>query len=333
MLTEGIWFEEEPKQQEEQKTYKRRINVDFFTKEAQNINILDNAEMVDLTEKKKTTTKKKKSTTKTKKIGDNDVVVADGADSGSTLSMLENRNSYSDTYEETNNLIKGTLQQMDILQAELTTDLEQVRASRTLKKKYDYITQLGGTISNILGGKITAIRELNKSITDAHNLDFKKFKELKINETDKDDNKTIMDMYKAFISTPVGTYGSQPGPSPVDLTAINMGTNGVVRADILDSADVYAQNFNVMTPEQNMMLMEENPDITTVVKLDDATGQMMFDVINMSTNESIPNTPKPDAMFLDNLTLDRFNHIARDRNLNRTYPLIIINENKALQEY
>ena len=52
MLTEGIWFEDEPKQ-EEQPTYKRRINVDFFTKEAQNISILDNAEMVDMNEKKK----------------------------------------------------------------------------------------------------------------------------------------------------------------------------------------------------------------------------------------------------------------------------------------
>ena len=331
MLTEGIWFEDEPKQ-EEQPTYKRRINVDFFTKEAQNISILDNAEMVDMNEKKKSVAKKRKSTTKTKKIGGADVVVADGVDDNN-LSMLENRSSYSSTYEETNNLIKGTLQQMDILQAELTTDLEQVRASRTLKKKYDYITQLGGTISNILGGKITAIRELNKSITDAHNLDFKKFKELKINESDKDDNKTIMDMYKAFISTPVGTYNAPVGPSPVDLTAINMGVGGVVRADILENADAYTNNFNVMTPEQNMMLLEDNPDVATVVVLDDATGQMMFDVINMSTNESVPNTPKPDPMFLDNLTIDRFNHQARDRNLNKIYPLIIMNENSALSEY
>ena len=140
-------------------------------------------------------------------------------------------------------------------------------------------------------------------------------------------------MYKAFISTPVGTYNAPTGPSPVDLTAINMGVGGVVRADILDSADVYTNNFNMMTPEQNMMLLEDNPDVATVVVLDDATGQMMFDVINMSTNESIPNTPKPDSMFLDNLTIDRFNHIARDRNLNKTYPLIIMNENSALSEY
>ena len=139
MLTEGIWFEDEPKQ-EEQPTYKRRINVDFFTKEAQNISILDNAEMVDMNEKKKSVAKKKKSTTKTKKIGGGDVVVADGVDDNN-LSMLENRSSYSGTYEETNNLIKGTLQQMHILQAEITTDLEQVKDSRTLKKKYDYITK------------------------------------------------------------------------------------------------------------------------------------------------------------------------------------------------
>ena len=331
-LVEGIWFENEPVQEEQPTEYKSRINRKFFTEEVADINILD-GEMVNLNEKKKSTTpKKKKSTVKTKKIGNDEVVVDDNVSTGK-LSMFENRDSYAGMYEETNNLIKGTLQQMDILQGELTVDLEQVRASRTLKKKYDYITQLGGTISTILGGKITAIRELNKSITDANNLDFKKFKELKINESDKDDNKTIMDMYKAFISTPVGTYGAQVGPSPVDLTAINMGSNGVMRADILDSIDTYASNLNIMTPEQNMMLMEDNPDIATVVKLDDATGQMMFDVINLSTNESVPNTPKPDAMFLDNLSIDRFNHIARDRNLNKTYPLIIINENTSLQEY
>lgn len=328
MLHDYISFEENQSQNQETKIVDppRRINRKFFTEDVQSISLNNDAPVVNLQEKKK----KGRPSKSTKKIDGDNVVLADQS-SDRELSVFESRASYSDTYEDTNNLLKTTLQQMDTLQGELTMDLEQIRASRTLKRKYDYLSAIGGTISTLLNSKIGAIRELNKSITDAHNLDFKKFKELKVNESDKDDNKSIMEMYKAFISTPVGTYNAPAMPSPVDITSIGM--NSVVRADIVDNADQYVQQFNTVTPEQNMMLLEDNPDVSTVVKLDDVTGQMMYDVINMQTGESVPNTTKPDPMFLDNLILDRYNKVARDRNLNRVYPLIIMNENRALNEY
>lgn len=328
MLHDYITFGEIDKEDIKIEDPPRRINRKFFTSDVQDINLNNDAPVADLHYNKKKKGRPKKESSKI--INGDNVILADQK-SDRELSVFESKTSYADTYDETNQLLKSTLQQMDIIQGELTTDLEQIRASRTLKKKYDYMAQIGGTISGILNTKISAIRELNKSITDAHNLDFKKFKELKINESDKDDNKSIMEMYKAFISTPVGTYNAPAMPSPVDLTSINM--NGVVRADILDSNESYVQQYNTVSPEQNMMLMEDNPDVSTVVKLDDTTGQMWFDVINLQTQESISNTPKPDAMFLDGITLDRYNKIARDRNLNRVYPLIIMNENSSLNQY
>jgi hypothetical protein len=44
----------------------------------------------------------------------------------------------------------------------------------------------------------------------------------------------------------------------------------------------------------------------------------------LRTNQSVPGTPKPDPMFLENLTIDIRNNIARDINLNKTYPLVLI---------
>lgn len=270
--------------------------------------------------------KKRGRPAKTKKINGNDVVLADQSEDNNSqgeLTMLQSNQSYIDSYDETNNMLRGSVMQIDTLQNEINTDLQQIRSSKTLKKKYDYIAMLAGSMSSLIGTKVTAIREINKSTTDSHNLELKRTKELKLNEAAVDDDKAIMDMYNAFISTPVGTYSQPLGPTMMDMT---MGTNNIVRADI--PGDYVPE----MTSSQNMMRLEHNPNIKTVVVYDASTGTKYFDVIDKMTGQPIPNVERPDAMFLEDTNIDLRNNIARNNNLDRTYDLVIMNNN-VFNEY
>ena len=88
-----------------------------------------------------------------------------------------------------------------------------------------------------------------------------------------------------------------------------------------------------MTPEVNRMILESNPNIKDVVVYDQATGNKYFDVIDMTTKQSVPNVPVRDQMFLEDCTIDTKNRIARNVNLNEIYPLIILNEGKPFGDY
>lgn len=239
---------------------------------------------------------------------------------------------YHDSYNETNNMLKSVIYQSDAMSNDINKDLNDIRRSKTLKKKYDYISLLSSTSSALLGTKVTAIRELNKSITDSHNLELKRTKELKLTQAEEDDDKRISDLYNAFISTPIGVGGAAnfiPQSSELNYVpsgAIEIGATGA-------NGDIgYEKYLNNMTPEQNMMRFENDPNVKTVVKYQSDTGARWFDVIDLRTGESIDNTSKPSPMLLENLTLDVRNSIARDTNLDITYPLVVIG-NKNIQEY
>ena len=267
--------------------------------------------------------------TNKKKLSDgSEIVLADETPHQQELPMYQSNTSYKETYEETNGLLRSSIGQIDQLQSELKGELDSIRASKTLKKKYDYISMLGSTAASLINTKVSVIKEMNKVITDSHNLDLKRMKELKVTENQVDDDKRIMDMYQAFVSTPVGS-GPALGPNMTDITLMT-GINNMVRADIgPDSYTTYTQNI---TPSQNMMRLEQNPDVKTVVVYDASTGRRWFDVMNIKTGESVPNVNKPDAMFLEDTTLDVRNGIARNTNLDLTYPLIVLN-NSNMTEY
>ena len=84
-----------------------------------------------------------------------------------------------------------------------------------------------------------------------------------------------------------------------------------------------------MTPEQNTMMYENNPDVKQVVVYNEDTGERFFDVRNMKTGESIPNVTKHDSMFLDDTVIDKKRKIARNVNLGESYPLVIIGGNNS----
>ena len=68
----------------------------------------------------------------------------------------------------------------------------------------------------------------------------KRMKELKLSENAKDDDKTIMDMYNAFVSMPVSS-GVQLGPAVQDISTMGRGVN---TSGIDDGFNNYMQNLS-----------------------------------------------------------------------------------------
>lgn len=235
---------------------------------------------------------------------------------------------YSSTYGETTNLLRGAIIQADQMAGEIQEDLDAVRGSKTLKGKYTYITNLTSAKASILSTKIAAIREMNSSITQSHNLELNRMKALKLDQKNENDDMRIMDIYSAFVNQPVGVY-TPPTANIQDLTLGVNSPNGAVAAVEMISPS----QTGALTPEQNRMRMESNPNIQTVVRYDQSTGQRSFDVIDTSTGMSVPNYPRPDNFLLEDTTIDIHSGIARNRNVNSVWPLILMGSNNFVTEY
>lgn len=237
---------------------------------------------------------------------------------------------YAKSYAETNALIRGAIAQADELNAEIKQDIDSVRSSKTLKNKFTYLTNLTASASSLITTKISAIKELNSTITQAHNLELNRMKALKLDKQNENDDMHIMDMYSSFVNTPVGSY-TPAVPSIQDITiGVNSQNPGVAPVEMIASN---IGGGSALTPEQNRMRMESNPNIQVVVKYNQATGQRYFDVIDRSTGASVPNYPRPDAFLLEDTTIDIHTGVARNRNINQVWPLVMEGGNVPINEY
>lgn len=233
------------------------------------------------------------------------------------------------TYMETTNMLRDALGQIDALNAELMQEFTAVRHNRTMKNKYNVLVGLSENVGSLIGNKISAIREINSSISKANDLDYKKAKDIKAAQATLDDDKYIADMYKSFISNP---NMNAPMPIMPDIDPSMFGS-GVVRANI---PGTYTPGMNVdtsylnfqsnLTPEENAWRYENNPSVQQVLVFDDATGNKFFQYMDLSTGQVIPNMPVYDEIILEDTTIDRDHKIAKNNNINQTFPLIIINE-------
>lgn len=269
---------------------------------------------------------------KVKKIGDQDVVSNEDE-----LPMIMSNQPYHDTYIETDNVLKSSIVQLDIIANDVKQDLDDIRGSKTMKKKYDYITGLTSSLSTIIGSKISAARELNNTIKNCHELELKRAKEQKVNASETDDTKAIMDMYNAFISTPVSSnpisgYSSPLGPVTSDLTLLS--ANSMYQAIGANPDAGYHEYLNNMSPEQRLMLAESDPNIKQVVVYDPATGSTQFKMMNTMTREFL-DLPTRDNSFLaeGQTTLDLVNLRARNINLDESYDIVVLNSDPGMQMY
>lgn len=277
-------------------------------------------------------TKRKKRSTKKKTLSTKPEDMFEAEESNRELGYLESNKSYKESYAEGENLLRGSIIQIDKLQNDINEQLALIKSSKTLKRKYDYITNLTSASGALISTRVGAIKELNKIVTDSHNLEMKRNKDLMLSaQGQKDDNKAIMDMYNAFIATPMSankaSFNQMAIPSITDLT-FREGSNTQPFSMAVAAEEAPLSNA------ANMMRLEHNPDVETVVVYDAATGNTWFDVINTKTMQSVEHADKPDPMFLEDTKIDIRNGIARNTNLDLTYKLITINQdNNGLFEY
>ena len=235
--------------------------------------------------------------------------------------------SYADSYNETTGMLKQAILQADVLTSEIKQDIDTIRNSKTMKGKYTYITNLTSAEAGLIGTKISAIREINNTITQAHNLEQKRAKDMKEDaRNQQSDDARMMDMYNAFINSPMGMYDNRLNmPKIPDMLLTNPNVQGVSMAGPNQS--------NNLTPEQLRMRMEGNPNIEEVVMYEPSSGRRWFEVVDNSTGMPVPNYPKTDDFFLSDMTIDVRAGTARNRNLDKVWRLVNIEAGAVINEY
>ena len=296
------------------------------TDDSMNIPV-DNLSDIEKEEKKK---KKKSSNNLPAKVESGPIVKAE-----STTGIVEDTATIY-TYNETNGLLHETLGQIDSINRELVQEFDTVRHNRTLKNKYNILNDLSANIGSLISNRIMAIREINNCITKANDMDYKKYKDKEAAHNAMNDDKYISDIYQAFIQNPQNQAPQYQMPT-VDPAILG---SGIVRANISQQdlanpgqpMDVGYLNYVAnLTPEQNLMRYENNPDVKQVVVYDAQSGAKFFQVMNVRTGEVINNVPVYDQMFMEDTTLDLKTRIAKNINLNESFPIIVINDNITSQ--
>lgn len=242
------------------------------------------------------------------------------------LSLMESTEPIEKKYAETNNILRSAIMQLDSSMAQVQEDIDYVRHAKTLRNKYQYLSLLQGSMGTMIANKISAARELNNTISKCNDFEMKRYKENKASASNVDDDQRVMEMYKAFVNTPVS---SNPFPN---VSQMAVSGSPVMATALGNQDDNFTNYMNNMTPAQQTMYLEGNPNIQQVVVYNQETGARYFDVIDMTTGQSIPNAEKHDVMFLEDVTIDLKNKVARNVNIGETYPLVIIGE-PIMQEY
>ena len=248
-------------------------------------------------------------------------------------------------YAQTTALLGNTLSQADELANDLMSEFDNIKNSRTLKNKYMILTNLSQSMSQLLNTKAAILREINSSITKATELDYKKEKDRLAAEGAANDDKYIMDLYSSFINNPANGVNGSPAtlaPTPIANTvASSANLGGIIRSPLAGSnpppagqpVDVgYLNYLSRITPQQNSMIMESDPNCKICVVYDVQTGNKFFSAMNMATGMTVPNVDLPSDRFIQDLTIDLQNNVAKNANLRLTYPLVVINNDSNIAQ-
>lgn len=247
------------------------------------------------------------------------------------LGLMESNVPIINSYKENQEQLKSTVNAIDMMTVQIEQDIQAVRAARTLKKKYDYICELSSVAGSLMSNRISAIKEINNTITNAHRLEMERNKQMKASEVAQDDDKMLMDMYRAYVNTPIGTIPNMPTIA-VNQAALNASTLGVPitapNTVMTDNSEGFNAFINTPSPELAAVRMEQNPNIKVVVVYNQETHEKFFDAQDLSTGQSIAGIPLPDPSLLDGVIPDIRNGIAKNINAGLTYPLRLIGTRK-----
>ena len=247
------------------------------------------------------------------------------------LGLMESNVPIINSYKENQEQLKNTVNAIDMMAVQIEQDIQSVRAARTLKRKYDYICELSSVAGSLMSNRISAIREINNTITNAHRLEMERNKQMKASEVAQDDDKMLMDMYRAYVNTPMGTIPNMPTIA-VNQAALNTPTLGVPitapNTVMTDSSEGFNAFINTPSPELAAVRMEQNPNIKVVVVYNQETHEKFFDAQDLSTGQSIAGIPLPDPSLLDGVIPDIRNGIAKNINAGLSYPLRLIGTRK-----
>lgn len=300
-------------------SYKSIFNIDSITKgKGDGIQLSSPDGEIVQPEKKKRGRKKKETTNN----DDGTETVVVNQISSRELSMAQTNVPYSSTYDETNNMIKTAITEIDMYSDSVREELMHIKGSKTIKNKYNYIVDLTSAGSNLLSTKISAIKELNKTITDSHNLELKRQKEMNAAGVGQEtDDQYMMNLYSAMMQMGVGAM-------PNNAFSIN-------QMDFQNPGNGETQMYGVgdnsinrqLTPEQFAMRAEVlDKDIKVCVIYNSTTGEKWFEGRNLRTGESVPSLPIPDSSFLQDVQVYPNEGLARNVNLDQTYPLIVVSD-------
>lgn len=230
--------------------------------------------------------------------------------------------SYQTTYEEPNNVTRSIILQADELASELKKEFDAIRASKSMKGKYTYLTNITTALASILSTKRAANSDLIKTTSDANNLELKRAKDLKeLDESKRNDDARMMDLYSAFINAPMGMYDNKLNMPT--MPEMMLGPNDPA-SGIRGMSMAPASGSSQISPEQLRMRMESDPNIEEVVMYDPASGQRWFEIVDKTTGNTIPNYPRSDAFLLEDISIETRAGIAKNRNLDRVWPLKVV---------
>lgn len=228
----------------------------------------------------------------------------------------------------------GIINQADEILANAKNEFDYIRTRQNMKGKYMYMTNMISSMSSLMATKLQAIKEINTNITKSNEMEYRRFKDNRA-LLQTDDNKMIMDAYSAFINTPVGANSTYSQPTTKELT---MAVTGMIPADrvvndtsvvALTSSDPGLTSYlNNITPEENRMLNEGNPDIEEVIIYDQESGMKYFKWINLKTNQPVPNMPESSDILIEDYVIDPRTRTAKNTNLRDVKKVIYVNEDK-----
>lgn len=294
------------------------FNINKFVKGSEEYSDHDlKQEMVVVTETIDETKKKK---TKKKEVvpsSSSTPVIA-----STSMSYIQENIPYASAYADTNQQLDETINALNMLGAEIVTDLNMVRGNKTLRNKYNIVNEMTQTATSILSAKLAAIKEKNSTINNINKLELDRLKQIKVSASEEDDNTRIANLYDAFINTPIGAGPGVLGPSMQDIIAGGQSGPSVPMMAIGNDQQAWEAGLN---PAENRMLLEAKGTIETVVMYDSVTGNRWFEVVDRMTRQPVPNVEKPDSSYIYDLDINVRGGFAKDSNRGVSYPLVCIN--------